>query len=287
MSGVEPQRTASQIRETIAGWRAAHETVALVPTMGNLHAGHLSLVHLAAEHADRVILTIFVNPTQFGVGEDFESYPRTLEQDRSLIASAGVVDALFVPEQNEIYPAGLESAFSLSVPALADELCGASRPGHFDGVATVVLRLLNIVSPDLLVLGRKDYQQLVILTRMIADLRLPVGMIAGETFRDPDGLAISSRNAYLSATERRTAPRLYEVLNEVGQHIVSGNSDFAELENNAVKELGNAGFRPDYVEVRRADDLGKPDGNHSSQELIVLGAAWLGNARLIDNISIS
>lgn len=286
MSGVEPQRTASQIRETIAGWRAARDTIALVPTMGNLHAGHLSLARLAAEQADRVVLTIFVNPTQFGVGEDFESYPRTLAEDRALIDADGAVDALFVPDVSEIYPSGPNEGFRLTVPKLGGELCGASRPGHFDGVASVVLRLLNIVAPDIIVLGRKDYQQLVIIERMIADLRLPIAVVAGETQRDDDGLAISSRNYYLTNDERRRAPLLHATLRELSERLAEGDKDYATLEQSALARLAAAGFRPDYVEVRCADSLGKPNGRHSPDDLVVLAAAWLGKARLIDNLRV-
>lgn len=286
MSGLDPQRTASQIRQTVAGWRARRETIALVPTMGNLHSGHLSLAELASEHADHVILTIFVNPTQFGVGEDFESYPRTMAEDRALIDQAGTVDALFVPDVREIYPDGTAAAFGLEVPPLGQELCGASRPEHFNGVASVVLRLLNIVSPDLIVLGRKDYQQLIIIERMIADLRLPVGVIAGETQRDQDGLAISSRNHYLTDEERTQAPLLHSILKEVGNKLASGERDYLALEHSAVTRLKRSGFSPEYVSVRRATDLTKPNGSQSPGELVVLAAAWLGQARLIDNLSV-
>lgn len=286
MTGVVPQRIANQIRQTVAGWKAVGESVALVPTMGNLHAGHLSLVELARRHADRVVATIFVNPTQFGVGEDYESYPRTLDEDRALIDHAGTVDALFVPDLGEIYPGGTEGAFRLQVPDLGRELCGAARPEHFNGVATVVLRLLNIVGPDLLVLGRKDYQQLIIIERMIADLRLPVAVIAGDTQRDGDGLAISSRNHYLTDEERKRAPLLHVTLKEIGDRLAGGARDYALLEKEAVDRLKQGGFRPDYVEVRRAADLAKPNGTQSPGELIVLAAAWLGRARLIDNLRV-
>lgn len=286
MGRVELKRTASQIRETVAGWRAAHETIALVPTMGNLHKGHLSLAGLAAERASRVIVTIFVNPTQFGVGEDFAAYPRTLAEDRALIDDAGTVDALFVPELAEIYPFGPENGFSLRAPALAGELCGLTRPGHFDGVAGVVLRLLNIVAPDVVVLGRKDYQQLIIIERMLADLRLPVAVVAGDTERDADGLAISSRNRYLSPEERKRAPLLHATLREAREKLAAGERDYGAIERAAVARLAAAGFRPDYVEVRVVTDLGRPNGRHAPRDLIVLAAAWLGRARLIDNLRV-
>jgi pantoate--beta-alanine ligase len=271
----------------VAVWRAAGESVALVPTMGNLHAGHLSLTRLAAEHADRVVLTIFVNPTQFGVGEDYAAYPRTLAEDRALLDEAGTVDALFVPEVDEVYPFGTEAAIRLEVPALARELCGVARPGHFAGVASVVLRLVNIVTPDVIVLGRKDYQQLVIVERMIADLRLAVGVIAGETQRDSDGLAISSRNHYLTAEERKRAPLLHTTLKELGSRLASGERDYRAMERIALARLEQGGFRPDYVEVRRVRDLARPNGSQSPGELIVLAAAWLGRARLIDNFRVT
>jgi len=287
VSGLDPQRTASQIRQTVAGWRARGETVALVPTMGNLHVGHLSLAKLASEHADRVIMTIFVNPTQFGVGEDFESYPRTLGEDLSLIDQAGTVDALFVPEVREIYPNGTEAAFRIEVPPLGRDLCGATRPEHFSGVASVVLRLLNIVGPDYIVLGRKDYQQLVIIEHMVADLRLPIAVISGETQRDQDGLAISSRNHYLTDEQRERAAVLHSTLKEVGDKLAQGEHDYAALEGSAIARLKENGFNPDYVAVRRVGDLSKPNGDQSPNELIVLAAAWLGQARLIDNLRVN
>lgn len=286
MSGVMVQRTASHLRETIAAWRSAGNRIALVPTMGNLHLGHLSLAELARHHADKVVMTIFVNPTQFGVGEDFESYPRTLKEDCALIDSAGTVDAVFVPDVSEIYPFGTGGAFSVVVPDLGAELCGAARPGHFNGVAGVVLRLLNIVGPDIVVLGRKDYQQLVIVERMIADLHLPIGVVAGETMRDADGLAISSRNFYLTAEERQRAPCLHATLQEIGERLAAGDKDYASLEQAAMQRLEREGFRPDYVEVRCVGSLGKPNGRQTPSDLVVLGAAWLGKARLIDNLAV-
>ena len=198
--------TVSAVRAAVGEWRKAGETVAFAPTMGNLHAGHMSLAALSAQAARRVVMSIFVNPTQFGPSEDFSAYPRTLAADEALIAAAGNVDLLFVPDTVEIYPFGIEHAVRVQLPALSRELCGASRPGHFDGVATVVCRLLNIVAPDVLFLGQKDYQQFVLMQRMIEDLRLPVELRMAPTHREPDGLAMSSRNRYLDAAERSQAP---------------------------------------------------------------------------------
>jgi pantoate--beta-alanine ligase len=285
LSTVAFARTASHIRELVAGWRTAHQTVALVPTMGNLHHGHVSLAELAAERADRVVLSIFVNPTQFSPGEDYEGYPRTPDDDRELLTESGLVDALFVPGLSEIYPFGPENAVKIVMPALSRELCGASRPGHFDGVASVVCRLLNIVSPDMLVLGRKDYQQLVLIEQMIADLRLPVQVVSGETQRDEDGLALSSRNRYLTAEQRKHAPALHTILATVRDALRNGDRDYAALQTNALEALRAEGFDPDYVEVREAVNLAKPNGRHS-HDLVVLAAAWLGKARLIDNLRV-
>ena len=286
MSEAVIARTASHVRELVEGWRGVHQTIALVPTMGNLHRGHASLVELAGAHADKVVMSIFVNPTQFGPGEDFAAYPRTLEEDRALVLETGLVDALFVPDVAEIYPFGAHNAVRIVMPSLSRELCGAARPGHFDGVASVVCRLLNVVGPDVLVLGRKDYQQLVLVERMIADLRLRVHVVSGETERHEDGLAISSRNRYLTAGERRYAPLLHATLATVGAALRNGERDYAALQAGAVKALEEAGFKPDYVEVRRAGDLAKPNGRQRAAELIVLGAAWLGKARLIDNVRV-
>lgn len=275
----------NEVREAIAGWRAAQQTVALVPTMGNLHDGHLGLARLARNVADRVVMSIFVNPTQFGVGEDFADYPRTLEEDRAKLAAEGTVDALFVPSEREIYPFGTERAVRLVMPGLAHELCGASRPGHFDGVASVVCRLLSLVRPQALVLGRKDYQQLVLLRYLVADLGLPVNVVSGATRREADGLAMSSRNRYLDPEERRRAPALHATLEQVRDALAQGAVDYARLEQDAAAALARAGFEPEYVEIRRADDLARPAPGTDPDELIVLGAARLGRARLIDNTS--
>jgi pantoate--beta-alanine ligase len=252
--------------------------------MGNLHAGHLSLAQLIAEPRARVVMSIFVNPTQFGPGEDFAAYPRTLAEDTAQVAAAGTVDLLFVPDATEIYPFGLDAAARVSLPELGRELDGASRPGHFDGVASVVARLLNIVTPDVLVLGQKDYQQFILMQRMIADLHMPVLLRIGPTQREPDGLAMSSRNRYLDADQRKKAPHLHAALARMRDALRGGAANFAELGAAARKELERVGFKPDYVEVRRAVDLAAPNAADGTEARVVIGAAWLGRARLIDNL---
>jgi pantoate--beta-alanine ligase len=279
-------RTAAEVRAAVSDWHARGENVGFVPTMGNLHDGHTSLTALAAAECDRTVASIFVNPTQFGPNEDFAAYPRTLAEDTARLEAAGTVDLLFVPDEKEIYPYGLDQAARVVLPPLSRELDGASRPGHFDGVASVVYRLLNIVMPDVLVLGQKDYQQVILLERMIRDLRLPVRVRVGETRREPDGLAMSSRNRYLDAAERRRAPELHAALARLGAALRAGRRDHGALEREAVEELARAGFRPDYVEIRRAADLAKPKADDRPDDLVVLGAAWLGRARLIDNLRI-
>ena len=278
--------TTSAMRELVGSWRLTHRVVALVPTMGNLHEGHLSLMRRAREHADRVVCSIFVNPTQFGPDEDFSAYPRTLAEDEALLAEQGLVDLVFAPEETDVYPFGVENAVKVAMPELSNELCGASRPGHFDGVASVVLRLLNIVTPDVLVLGEKDYQQLILLKRMVRDLQLPVQVVSTSTQREEDGLAMSTRNRYLSAEERRLAPKLHAELERVREALKDGEQDYRALETHASVALEEAGFDPDYIEVRRAIDLGKPHGVTSDDGLIVVAAACLGKARLIDNVRI-
>jgi pantoate--beta-alanine ligase len=282
-SDVRVVHTVSEVRAAVAAWRSAGETVAFAPTMGNLHAGHLSLAALGAAAASRVVMSIFVNPTQFGPREDFAAYPRTLDADKALISAAGDVDLLFVPAADEIYPFGIEHAVRLQLPSLSRELCGASRPGHFDGVATVVCRLLNIVTPDVLFLGQKDYQQFVLVERMLADLHMPVELQMGPTHREPDGLAMSSRNRYLDTRERQQAPALHRVLTQVRDEVRGGARDFAELLTAARRELERAGFKPDYVELRRQGDLDAAT-EAPDERRIVLGAGWLGRTRLIDNL---
>lgn len=278
--------TVSTLRELVSSWRLSHNTVALVPTMGNLHEGHLSLMRRAKDCADKVVCSIFVNPTQFGPMEDFTAYPRTLVEDEAMLADQGLVDLVFAPENKDIYPYGVDNTVKLGMPDLSMELCGANRVGHFSGVASVVLRLLNIVSPDVLMLGEKDYQQLILLKRMIRDLHLPIQVSSGAIYRESDGLAMSTRNQYLSPNERKIAPRLHEELEKVGKALQAGHQDYQVLEKEATSALEAVGFKSEYVEVRRNIDLGKPDGMKSSEGLIVVAAAWLGHARLIDNIQI-
>jgi pantoate--beta-alanine ligase len=276
-------RSVGAVRAAVAEWRAGGDRVAFAPTMGNLHAGHMSLAALCAQAAPRVVMSIFVNPTQFGPSEDLAAYPRTLAADEALIAVAGNVDLLFVPDAAEIYPFGLEQAVRVQLPQLSRELCGASRPGHFDGVATVMCRLLNIVTPDVLFLGQKDYQQFVLMERMIADLRLAVELRMGPTQREADGLALSSRNRYLGEEERKRAPALYRALSRVRERLLGGERDFSRLTADARADLERAGFVPDYVEIRRRGDLSAAQPQRTEQR-IVLGAARLGRTRLIDNL---
>lgn len=287
MSQLVIESTVAGLRRTVDEWRASNQTVALVPTMGNLHRGHLSLARLAFDLADRVVLSIFVNPTQFGAGEDYTAYPRTLDKDTSAARVAGTIDALFVPEVDEIYPFGVEQAVQVKMPSIGRELCGAARPGHFDGVATVVARFLNIVVPDTVVFGLKDYQQLIIIKRMVEDLQIGVRIAAGPIEREPDGLAMSSRNRYLTDRERAIAPELHRTLRLTTDALRDGERDFALLSDSARTRLDEAGFKVDYVEIREARSLGKPNGRDAPEDLIVLGAAWLGKARLIDNLNVS
>ncbi len=256
--------------------------IAFVPTMGNLHQGHLDLVHLARAHGETVVASIFVNPLQFGPGEDFERYPRTLSEDCAKLEQAGC-DVVFAPTVTEMYPTPQQT--EILPPPLADELCGAFRPGHFRGVATVVAKLFNIVQPSVAVFGKKDYQQLFIIRAMARELNFPVRIVGAETVRAADGLALSSRNAYLSDAERAEAPRLYRVLGEIGQALRSGDQDLIALEANACRELESNGWRVDYVSVRDPRTLMPPA--EPLDQFVVLGAAWLGTTRLIDNIEVS
>src|SRR6202000_588207 len=247
---------AAALRAAVRGWRNQGQTVGLVPTMGNLHAGHYSLIKLARARADRVVASVFVNPTQFGPNEDFERYPRTLTQDQAGLAEADC-DVLFAPEVATMYPFGPANSVSLHVPQLTETLEGAHRPGHFDGVATVVCKLFNLVQPDLAVFGQKDFQQLKVIERMVRDLSLPVKVMAAPTLRDDDGLAMSSRNQYLTAQERSRAPQIYSTPQQTRELFRQGHS-WQALEQAAKARLERAGFVPDYVAIRRAEDLAEP-----------------------------
>lgn len=273
--------TVVALRAAIAERRRAGKRIAFVPTMGNLHAGHGRLMEEARRHAEVVIASIYVNPLQFGAHEDFGSYPRTPGADRELAEKAGV-DVLFVPDEAEIYPLGREQATTVEVGALSNTLCGTFRPGHFRGVASVVARLLNIVTPDVALFGQKDYQQLRVIERMVKDLSMPIEIIGVETVREMDGLAMSSRNSYLAPEERRIAPRLHATLCAARDAAVAGSADLREIERNAVLSLSSAGFAPEYVAIRRQSDLAPPEND--DRALVILSAARLGQTRLIDNV---
>jgi pantoate--beta-alanine ligase len=281
---MELYRSFAELRTAVRAWKRDGLVVGFVPTMGNLHDGHLSLIHQARNRSDRVVASIFVNPLQFGEGEDFSSYPRTEERDLALLADAGC-DGLFLPTVEEMYPEGGMPITIVEVPGLSNVLCGAHRPGHFRGVTTVVAKLFNLVDPDIAVFGAKDYQQLVLIQRMVEDLCFPVEIVPAPTGREADGLAMSSRNQYLGADERVTAPLLYGELKQVAEAVSGGEADLAAVCRRAVDALECAGFRPDYVDVRRASDLAVPDAGDA--DLVVLAAAWLGKARLIDNVRFS
>jgi pantoate--beta-alanine ligase len=274
----------SELTELLSEWRHEGEHVAVVPTMGNLHPGHVSLVEIAREYAERVVVTLFVNPTQFDEGEDFEDYPRSIERDTMRLKQVRA-DALFVPAVETVYPFGLENSTTISVPGLSENFCGSSRPGHFDGVTTVVARLFALVQPDAAVFGQKDFQQQLVIRRMVEDLSLPVTIVTAPTVREEDGLAMSSRNVYLSDAERRIAPVLFATLQAIGEDLQNGKRNFEELEVAAMSTLADAGFKPEYVAVRRALDLSVPD--RDCDDLVVLAAAQLGKARLIDNIVVT
>lgn len=275
-----------QVISTIAELRARlnnERAVAFVPTMGNLHEGHLNLVRLARDHGSCVVASIFVNPLQFGPSEDFDRYPRTLEADCAKLQ--GLADMVFAPSVNEMYPT--QQTVFVEPPPVANELCGASRPGHFRGMATVVLKLLNIVQPQVALFGKKDYQQLHIIRQLVLQLNLPVRIVGGETVRAADGLALSSRNQYLSADQRSEAVFLYRTLQGMRQAILQGERDFERLQKRAVETLAARGWLPDYVAVRNQSDLqpaSPAQGDPAQRELVILAAARLGNTRLLDNI---
>lgn len=272
------------LRAALARARSEGKRIALVPTMGNLHSGHIALVTKAAQRADFVVASIFVNPLQFGPNEDLASYPRTLAADQEKLLQAGC-HLLFTPTVEEMYPHGMADQTIVRVPVVSEGLCGGSRPGHFDGVSTVVSKLFNMVQPDIAVFGQKDFQQLAVVSALVRDLNMPIQIIGEPTVRAADGLALSSRNGYLNETQRAAAPALYRVINVIADAVRSGDSNFEQLLVSGKRDLEAAGFRPDYLEIRQAVTL-RP-ATAEDRDLVVLGAAFLGTTRLIDNLHLN
>jgi pantoate--beta-alanine ligase len=272
------------LREIRRTWQNSAKVIAFVPTMGNLHQGHLNLVREAKKQADIVVVSIFVNPMQFGPDEDLEAYPRTLQNDSRLLESLGV-DVLFMPNASDIYARGLEQQTFVEVPGLSYMICGASRPGHFRGVATIVCKLFNMVQPNLAFFGEKDFQQLQVIKAMVTDLSMNLKVFGVTTTREDDGLAMSSRNQYLRGTDRNLAPTLYEKMQQLASEIQTGRRDFSKLTQEYKSQLSKLGFNPDYLEIRNAENLLQP--SHEDQDLVLLAAAFLGKTRLIDNLQIS
>lgn len=274
----------SALRELRQSWRSNGQTVAFVPTMGNLHDGHLDLVKQAKSLADKVVVSIFVNPMQFGANEDLDAYPRTLDADRSKLEAHGV-DALFFPAVEDVYPRGLTEQTIVEVPAISDLLCGASRPGHFRGVATIVCKLFNMVQPEVACFGEKDFQQLQVIRTMVEDLSLPISIVGVPTRRQEDGLAMSSRNGYLSAEQRATATRIYAAMKQMHEAITARQESYDDIERKASQMLMTAGLTPDYVTIRNATTLqpATPDDTN----LVILIAAFMGTTRLIDNMQLT
>ncbi|TZF90569.1 pantoate--beta-alanine ligase [Cognatilysobacter lacus] len=269
----------ARLRETVRGWKRGGGRIAFVPTMGNLHAGHFSLVSLARERADHVVASVFVNPTQFGPQDDFARYPRTPQHDADGLSEAGC-DVLWMPSVDTMYPFGASNAVRVQVPGVTDVLEGAHRPGHFDGVATVVARLFLQVQPDVAVFGRKDYQQLAVISYLVEEMSFPVAIVPGPTVREPDGLAMSSRNQYLSPSERAVATEIHSTLQSMRAAVESGDA-LADVETAAERRLNEAGFDVDYAAIRRRDLRGAGD---QDSQLVALIAAKLGRTRLIDNL---
>ncbi|MEZ5494031.1 MAG: pantoate--beta-alanine ligase [Pseudomonadales bacterium] len=274
----------SDLRAQLAQARNNGKRIALVATMGNLHEGHLQLIRLAKTLTDVVVASIFVNPLQFGLNEDWEQYPRTLERDSNMLSAEGC-DVLFCPTEVDMYPNGMETQTKVEVPTMTNILCGASRPGHFLGVTTVVAKLLNMVQPDTAIFGIKDYQQLTVIRRMVEDLCIPVQVVAAPIARADDGLALSSRNSYLTAEERPRAVALYQALNQARDTIQAGSRDYAAIEATAQQQLSQAGMRPDYFSIRQAKTL--EPASAVDTDLVLLGAVYLGKTRLIDNVTLT
>ena len=271
------------LRASLADSRSGGARIVLVPTMGNLHEAHLALVRRARDAGDYVVATVFVNPFQFGPTEDFESYPRTTERDLQQLQSFGC-DLVFMPSAAAIYPHGPEHITRVEVPELGAILCGQQRPGFFRGVATVVNILFNMVKPHAAVFGEKDYQQLLVIRQMVRDLHMDIEILMVETIREPDGLAMSSRNNYLTPDERKQAAALYKTLDDARRAVRQGDHDYQAIGTRSIEALGIAGFRPEYFAIRRAEDLQMP--RPEDTELRILAGAWLGQARLIDNVAV-
>ena len=270
------------LRTVISAWKQSGLSVALVPTMGNLHAGHLKLVNSAKQKADKVVVSIFVNPTQFGVNEDFSSYPRTEQEDQLKLATENA-DLLFLPAITDIY--STNALTTVTVTGLSDMYCGASRPGHFSGVATIVCKLFNLVQPDIAVFGLKDFQQFTVIKTMVRDLNIPIELLGVDTQRENNGLAMSSRNNYLTDPERQLAPQLYQALGIAQSAILAGQHSYADIEQQALQTLKNAGFIPDYFVICCSYDLSP--ATKQDKDIVILAAAKLGTTRLIDNIYFS
>ena len=273
----------SSLREALAAERRAGKSIGFVPTMCNLHSAHLELVKIAQQSCDIVVTSIFVNPLQFGLNEDWDKYPRTLVADSAKLESVGC-DYLFCPDEKEIYPNGMAVQARVIVPTMTDVLCGASRPGHFEGVTTVVAKLFNIVQPDEAVFGLKDFQQLAVIRRMVEDLCIPINIVAGDIFREADGLAMSSRNCFITADERPKVAVLNHSLNDVKQAIMAGRRDFLVLEGEIRTQIEAAGFRVDYLSICNSRTLDM--AAHDDREITILGAMYTQGARLIDNVSV-
>jgi pantoate--beta-alanine ligase len=274
-------KSVRELRAAVAQARAEGKQIGFVPTMGNLHAGHAALVEKAAQRTDFVVASIFVNPLQFGPSEDLDTYPRTLRADQEKLFEAGC-NLLFTPDVDEMYPHGLDGQTRVSVAGVSEGLCGASRPGHFEGVATVVSKLFNMVQPDLAIFGQKDYQQLAVIRTLVRDLNMPIQIIGEQTVRADDGLALSSRNGYLTPEQRAAAPVLYRTLKEIATAVQAGERDYAKLITAAQEQHSAAGFRPDYLEIRESNSLRPAQAD--DHQLVILVAAFIGNTRLIDNL---
>ena len=277
-------KTVRELRAAVARARREGKQIALVPTMGNLHSGHAALVTTAAQQADFVVASIFVNPLQFGANEDLDTYPRTLAADQEKLLQAGC-HLLFAPTVEEMYPNGMTGLTRVTAAQLSNELCGSRRPGHFDGVTTVVNKLFNMVQPDLAIFGQKDYQQLAVIRAMVQELNMPVQIISEPTVRAEDGLALSSRNGYLSEEQRAIAPALHQHLKAMSQAITAGERRYCALINQHLEQIQALGFRPDYLEVRHGQTL--LPATATDRDLVILVAAFMGATRLIDNVHLN